>query len=288
VTTLAFLDIDNTLVFSRRALAAAGWSADDPRLVAVERVRGMPVGFMTARAREQLWRLARLGLRLVPITTRTMPQYLRLDLFADVAEFAIVANGARLLVAGTDETGWPLRCNRDVERASAPLADVQQQVRAGLTSEERERFTSRDDEFLRVIVSDLERASSLADAFEEDLGAVGWTAKADATRLYLLPSWLNKRAAAQMLAARLGKAEYLAAGDSPLDLGLLSSATAAITPRGGAIAASLRAGDARSSDGLASGAPSVTLNDGPLAAEEILEWVCMSDSQLSSTVEAER
>ena len=74
---LVACDLDQTLIFSRRSFRLPPGAAE-PELVLVERLNGEPAAFMTATAFAGIAELARQAV-LVPVTTRTLDQYRRVD-----------------------------------------------------------------------------------------------------------------------------------------------------------------------------------------------------------------
>jgi len=121
VTTVACTDLDRTLIYSASALALSGPDAELPRLLCVELYDSRPLSFITEAAAASLDLLSTTA-TLVPTTTRTPEQYLRVQLPGKPPAFAICANGGHLLVDGEDDPAW----NRLVRKRIAEGASVEQ------------------------------------------------------------------------------------------------------------------------------------------------------------------
>src|SRR3954447_6891393 len=121
VSTLVVTDLDGTVLFSPRSLVAG-----DDGLKPVDMREGRTLTSMTAAATGEWIRLVRTG-ALVPATTRSVPQYLRLRLPGPAPKVAIVCNGARLLVDGEPDADWEHRMRRRM-RGSAAFDLVWRQV----------------------------------------------------------------------------------------------------------------------------------------------------------------
>ena len=65
----------------------------------------------------------------LPATTRSVPQYTRLRLPGPAPKYAVVCNGARILVDGSSDPGWERRV-RAALREAAPFAEVERQCAA--------------------------------------------------------------------------------------------------------------------------------------------------------------
>src|SRR5450759_4517837 len=87
----------------------AAQGTTDPRepLLCVEQYQGAPQSFMLHAAGTQLVGLVRHA-TLVPTTTRTVEQYRRVQVPGLVPDYAICANGGRLLVDGVVDEDWSL------------------------------------------------------------------------------------------------------------------------------------------------------------------------------------
>ena len=87
---ILFTDLDNTLIYSRKTFI------EDK--INVEIYNGEEISFMSKYSNELLCKLSA-HLLIVPITTRTYPQYKRIN-FGILPEYVLCANGGILLKNG--------------------------------------------------------------------------------------------------------------------------------------------------------------------------------------------
>ena len=254
---LVAVDLDQTVVYSRRAAGEAGPS------VVVEHLDGEPLSSMTVGAVAAYRDLAARH-EVVPVTTRTVAQYARIALPAP-SPYAVCANGGVLLVAGAPDPAWAA-WTAAVVGTAAPLAEVRARV-AAVQGEPWVRLVrTAQDLFVYLVAHRREDvpAAWLAD-LEADLARRGWAVSVQGRKVYAVPAGLSKAAAVQRLAAELGTDVLLAAGDSLLDRPLLELARA-------------RGGDAvRPAHGelhdLGWDGAHVTRATGARAGEELLRWL---------------
>ncbi|MFR9726746.1 HAD family hydrolase [Streptomyces sp. MS19] len=254
-------DLDRTLIYSPAALALPMPDADAPRLLSVEVHQGRPQSFMTETAGDLFAALTEDPRAvLVPTTTRTRKQYLRINFPGRAPQYAICANGGHLLINGVTDYDWHVSVRRALAADCATQAEVADHLRT--TADPAWLLKDRDAEGLfRYLV--VERAL-LPDAWVKDLTdwaePRGWTVSLQGRKLYAVPAPLTKSAAVAEVARRTGGGTVLAAGDSLLDGDLLRAADHGWRPGHGELAA----------DGWT--APHVTAlrSHGVLSGEEIL------------------
>ncbi len=248
------LDLDQTLIYSARS---AGRTAGT-ETVWVEDYEGAPLSLMTARAHQ---RLAALTARhdVVPVTTRTAEQFLRVRLPGDLPR-AVCCNGGVLLVDGVRDPAWDARVAHELSQV-APAGQVAAWVR-NVASHDWVK-TVREVEELFVYLVAHRRDQIPADWLSSTTAwaaTLGWRVSLQGRKVYVVPEQLSKGAAAGLVADRLG-GPLLAAGDSLLDRCLLERAVFAVRPAHGELH---EIGYQR--EGL-----HVTAQRGARAAEELLE-----------------
>ena len=227
---LVACDLDQTLIYSRRAFRTAG--RPDPELRIVEFLDGKPVSYMTEAAAAGLQELALLA-PVVPVTTRTLAQYRRIELgFAP--EYAIAANGGQLLVDGIADPDWEAGVRARLASSGRALAEVRVLADAVSSAGEPWVRTIRDADgfFLYLVATERAAIPELSD-LSGQLETMGWTLSVQGRKVYLVPAALTKEAAIAEVVRRTGAARLLAAGDSLLDLGMLHAADVAVRPAHG-------------------------------------------------------
>ncbi|MGH9156021.1 MAG: hypothetical protein ACRD1K_09370 [Acidimicrobiales bacterium] len=251
-------DLDRTLIYSLGAAAGRG-RVDAGQLRVVEYLDGGPLSYMTARAIEllrELWPLV----RVVPVTTRTIEQYRRIELFGSilVPEYAVAANGGHLVHRGVCDPDWNAAVRAELSGSCAGVSEIAGELsRAGAAWATRVRVA--DDLFVYAIV---DRSAvgpcELADLAER-LGGAGWELSLQGRKLYAVPRPLDKWRAVEEVGRRTGDFLVVAAGDSLLDRSLLDRSGFSIRPAHGELEA------------VAYPADLVTRRAGATAAEEVLE-----------------
>lgn len=251
-------DLDRTLIYSA---AAAG----DPDLlrdgvVPVEHLDGRPISFMTATAARSLAEIAHRHL-VVPVTTRTPAQLARVRLPGPPARYAVAGNGGVLLVDGEPDAAWEravrsrLRAVAPLDRAVAALTEVCDPAWAP-------RLRVADDLFCYAVVDRGAMPGGVLERLRAWAGRNGWGVSLQGRKLYLVPAPLTKSTAVAEVARREGTDRLVAAGDSILDIDLLTAADRGVRPGHGELAErrwSLPTVDVLRSTGLRAG-------------EEILAW----------------
>lgn len=266
MSALVAVDLDQTVVYSRRAGGEAGPSQ------VVEHLDGEPLSSMTVGAVHAYAALAARHV-VVPVTTRTVAQYERIELPAP-APYAVCANGGVLLVHGARDADWA-RWVRTVCAASAPLADVQARVEA-VAGQPWVRLVRAAEELFVYLVahSRAELPVPWLAALTAELAALGWGVSVQGRKVYAVPTGLSKAAAVARLASQLGTEVLLAAGDSLLDQPLLelavASGGAAVRPAHGEL-------HEQGWDGA-----HVTTQSGARAGEELLDWLAVRADALTA------
>ena len=254
---LVALDLDQTVVFSKRSAGEAGPS------VVVEQLSGEQLSSMTVGA---IMAYAELAGRhtVVPVTTRTVAQYARIHLPA-ATRYAVCANGGVLLVDGERDASWAEVVAQQCADA-APLADVEARLRV-VEGEPWVRLVRTAEGLFGYLVAQTRDQIPQAwlAALTADLTPLGWAVSVQGRKVYAVPLALSKAAAVQRLVDLLGADLLLAAGDSLLDQPMLELALAS----GGA---AVRPAHGELHDLGWLGAH-VTAASGARAGEELLRWL---------------
>ncbi|MDQ2757080.1 MAG: HAD family hydrolase [Actinomycetota bacterium] len=264
---VAFSDLDRTLIYSRSAVEALGDPAEVHATTCVEVYDGSPQSFVAARAVPTLVALARTG-RLVPTTTRTVEQFLRVRLPGPPPRYAICANGGHLLVDGAVDEDHHQDVVRRLDATSAPLREVLGQI-ARLTAEASaqppfvERVRVASGLFCYLIVDRPRLPRAWLEQLEGVAARASWGVSLQGRKLYVVPTSLTKSDTAAEVLRRTGATSAVAAGDSLLDADLLEWAAAGIRPGHGELADS----------GWRRRHVEVTSSTGVRAGEEIARWL---------------
>ncbi|MBX0299135.1 HAD family hydrolase [Cryobacterium sp. 1639] len=252
-------DLDRTLIYSSRAFWLETIDADAPPIIVAEVYKGAPISFMTRAAELLLQGLSETAV-FVPVTTRTVAQYSRVQLPGAVPGFAITTNGGTILVDGHPDPDWSEALRARLGSEAAPLAEVKALLEDPAAAGWIQRVLTAEDLFTYAIIDRDAMPAHWIAALHEQCLARGWTVSVQGRKLYCVPAAVNKSAAVAEVHRRLGEPTVLAAGDSLLDQRMLEEADFAYRPAHG----ELHDADFR--------APhlTVTTRRGILAGEELL------------------
>ena len=265
MTAFVTSDLDRTLIYSQAAAGPAFASADP---VCVEIYRDAPLSHMSAASHAGLAALAA-ATRVVPTTTRTPEQDLRVRLPGAPFPYALCSNGGEILVDGAPDPQWQAHIRGLLAALPAGLDTIAAQLESRLAPEWGARLRLVPGLFAYV-VSDVRVPGDVVDEWRAHCAPLGWSISQQGRKLYTIPEPVTKSRAALEVRRRLEEAgalapgaPWLAAGDGALDADLLEAADAAIRPRHGEL------------EELGFSLPHLTLTEsvGIGAGTEIVAWL---------------
>ncbi|UQZ34464.1 hydrolase [Paenibacillus sp. PK3_47] len=232
-------DLDRTLIYSLGALKVP---EDSPGLVPAEIIDGRNASYISQGALDLLRELTA-SVIFMPVTTRTIAEYRRINLFQEtiIPDYAVTSNGGNILVSGDVDLEWRAHIGRLVGLNSAEAGEVRTMVRAVVRPEWiiSERYC--DELFYTYMVYrdllPLDEINHMA----ERLNEIGWKVSLQGRKLYVVPEAVNKSDAIIHVRRTVHSEPMVASGDSLLDKCLLESADYAIAPRHGEIFAEQQA-----------------------------------------------
>lgn len=232
-------DLDRTLIYS---LGALGVPEDSPGLVPAEIIDGRIAAYISRRALDLLLEL-RANVIFMPVTTRTIAEYRRINLFREtiIPDYAVTSNGGNILVHGAVDQAWRAHIGGLVEQHSAAAEEVREIVRSVVRTEWiiSERYC--DELFYTYVVyRDLLPLDEIKQ-MSERLHGLGWRVSLQGRKLYVVPEAVNKSDAIIHVRRTVRSEPMVASGDSLLDKCLLESADYAIAPCHGEIFAEQQA-----------------------------------------------
>jgi hypothetical protein len=253
-------DLDQTLIYSRRAAHLdPDFTAD---LLPVESVADRPISFVTAALLallDEVWEAC----VVVPVTTRSLAQYDRLELFdaPRQPEWAVTTNGGNLLHHGEVDVDWNRSLHRSLAETSDDLSAIVESV-AREAGPWIDHVRVADDLFAYTIVDRNEFPAAVEHDLRQVLAARGWLVSVQGRKLYAVPEQLCKSAALAEVQDRLGtESSLIAAGDSLLDLEMLRAADRSLRPAHGEL------------HEIGEPADVITATCGPAAGEDLLRAV---------------
>ena len=186
----------------------------------MERKDGEPISCVTKRQAELLQGAA----NIIPVTTRSVEQYRRID-FAGIGfspRYALCDNGGTLIANGELDAEWSRWSSEIFKSCEEEL----ERFRELLDNDPKRSFEVRLVDGLFLFTKSSEPSETL-----EYLGkSERCECFATGEKVYVIPKELSKGAAVRRLAKRLGLREFAAAGDSLMDVPMLSEANVALFP----------------------------------------------------------
>jgi len=210
-------DLDNTLIFSYKNFSHLG--------ICVETHKGKKLSFMSVNASEMLKQIAKTT-NFVPITTRSIEQYKRIHLFDElIREFALTSNGGVLFLQNEIDKDW-------YSESKKMIKDAVSEMRKGmdiLKNDPHICFEIRYvDEMFVFSKSDNVQETKSTLISKLDLKTV--SVHSNGSKIYIVPTTLNKGTALMRLKNRIDHECVLCAGDSDFDLPMLEVSDVAIVP----------------------------------------------------------
>ena len=208
-------DLDNTLIHSYKHKREGD--------ICVEMLNGAEQGLMSAKVHAQLSSLPD-NVELVPLTTRSVAQFERIQLPEGCYSRAITTNGAILIEKGIQNEKWRM----SEKHYADELMPLMEKLRAELDGNEKLNVVRIVDEmYLYISCAKPEYVGEFMDRYstltELDVMLSG-------RKIYFLPPEINKGKGLKRLVQGEKDAFIFAAGDSTIDLPMLEAADLAIIP----------------------------------------------------------
>lgn len=217
--TIFATDLDNTLIFSYKHCGN-----DD---FCVEYIDGKPQSFITQKAK---WLLSEVmatskDLMLIPITSRSLEQYMRIKFPSQaVPEYAVTTNGALLLRKGVVDQSWR---DESMELVNPWRKEICRMYGCLSSHHEIKSFRIVDDAYLYAVCVSHESASAVGVFYQN---RTELTVAASGRKVYFFPPLLNKGEAVRRLIKKLNVNNSISAGDSIIDEPMLLTTNTAIIP----------------------------------------------------------
>lgn len=210
---LIFADLDGTLIRSAKNRLETD--------VVIERKNGEEITCVSQNAAERLPLLK----NIVPVTTRSIEQYLRIDIPGFSPEYAICSNGGNLLINDEPDISW----REFSERAFSECESEMIRFRQALEKDENVSFEIRLVDGLFLFTKSRRAFDTLKNAGGE--GNIMLNCFFVGEKLYAFPKTLEKGTAVKRFIERQNyRGKIICAGDSLPDVSMLNLADIAIFP----------------------------------------------------------
>ncbi|RJO76885.1 HAD family hydrolase [Nocardia panacis] len=223
------------MIYSRRAFETE--MAALP-VVCVEQLDGAPLSYMTRDAALRLQALSA-SVAVVPVTTRTVKQFKRVQLPGAPWHYAITSNGGTILVDGVADARWRTTIDRQV-RTGAELAEIEARLRDRVSDSWVDTLRIADRLFVYLVAKPGLIPEDFVAEWDAWCRGRGWWVSRQGRKIYTIPTAVDKGRAVAEVVRRLREsgelsddAPVFAAGDGALDAPMLRAADAAIRPRHG-------------------------------------------------------
>ncbi|UAC46966.1 hypothetical protein K6959_09270 [Bacillus aquiflavi] len=223
-------DLDRTIIYSTRALKQYPL-LHEKRLISVEKKAGEDTAFMTKKTLNLLLDICN-DVLFVPVTTRSIQQFIRLLLFEHgiLLPYAITSNGGTVLVEGKLDKQWQDMMTNLLKNTSSPRQEILSLLQKhSLNIEQKIKvvddlfFYCRIDSPLHIQVHTL----------NEIVNPYGWNVWLHGKKLYFIPKVVSKGRAVNYIKEKEGITTVLGAGDSLLDEEFLIHCTKGFIPKHG-------------------------------------------------------
>lgn len=225
-------DLDRTVIFSNRFLQE--FQTTEEYEVAERRnweKNGEIISYISKELRDKLIELNKNpDVEIVPVTTRSLEEYNRIDL-GFKPKYAIIDCGGTILEDGKPIEEWEefVKSKMDAFEMLDITLDLQE-----LKSKASDRnIKCIDNKFLFTKVTDPELFDKECEAFVLKYSRFNFSRQRN--KVYVIPTAFSKGVTVRWLQNKLGADKLVACGDSELDLPMLAIANFAIIPGHGTL-----------------------------------------------------
>lgn len=223
-------DLDQTLIYSHNAINNFNGTIP-PDLYCAEVHNNEKCSYQTLKAKNYCNILIN-NKCFIPATTRTIEQYKRIKLSSKKLPWVIVYNGAVILNDGFIDKEWN---NQVMSRLKNSLDFINMEVK--LLSYSRSPWLikmKRAGSWFFYFIVDRKKIDNKKIEELNNLATINnWVFSQQGRKLYFIPKCLNKKEAAFYILSKFNNSDFVAAGDSKLDITLIDKAVEGYIPSHG-------------------------------------------------------
>ncbi|MBP1993487.1 HAD family hydrolase [Paenibacillus eucommiae] len=225
-------DLDQTLIYSQRSMGSS--VNDELSITSAEAIDGEIKSYMSVQTFKNLQELMS-KLLFVPVTTRTMAQYVRIHLFKQRLRprFAITSNGGNILIDGVPDNEWNQSIRALVKATSSPAEDAARIMNQIMTPEWVVGSRYCDELFYSYVIQRDQMPMQAVLEVSEELKKMGWHVSIQGRKVYSVPMAVSKKDAIAHVKNLTKSRMVIASGDSLLDQSMLDYADYSIVPKHG-------------------------------------------------------
>lgn len=210
-------DLDNTLIYSYKHNIGN-------KKRSVELYQLKEISFITDKTFSLLQEVKRKAL-FVPVTTRSIGQYNRIDLGIGDIKYALVCNGGVLLVNGEKDLLW---YNKSLELIKPSLDELKK----GISILEKEPLRKFDIRFIEnlFIFTKCENPQKIINNLKSRLDIKLIEVLNNGEKIYILPKALSKGSAIKRFKEYINADMIISAGDGEFDISMIENSDIGIIP----------------------------------------------------------
>ena len=202
-------DLDNTLIFSKRRISGESVVIEDFR----------EPSEMLIDVWDKLKKINK-EILFVPITTRNISQYTRIDVLGEKPKLAFCSNGGNMLINGIISDEYAEIYKKSIKNAINQMENCIEFLRL-----DGHNMRTADDLFYYTKTEDENLVEYIRKNNETDLLDIDFSAE----KLYIFPKNLNKSIAIDKIREMYPDSFIISAGDSNLDIPMLLKSDIALT-----------------------------------------------------------
>lgn len=213
-------DLDRTMIYSKAMI-----DTNSKDYICIERKPEMEISYITLESKRLIEEYKGL---IVPVTTRSIEQYKRIDFFNKQCDWAITTNGGTILHNGEVYEPW-----EEIIKSKIANCDMNYAIEVAKDFEElKEPPKVVDNKFVYMVSLDVKRTAERFKTIQLDKN---WTYTIQGRKVYIVPKEITKSSAILFLANELGIKKIITAGDGKLDVDMLEIGQIAFTPKHGEV-----------------------------------------------------
>lgn len=233
-------DLDRTLIYTKKHFE----NIDINKIRLVEIYNGKEIAFMTNDAVKELKILSK-EVYFVPVTTRTVDQYRRINIFQEeiIPNFAITSNGGNVLIGDKVDREWKNIVKSKLNNECSSFDDVIFKFNKISSDKWIISKNIADELFYHFMIDENNISLEEMNFLTMELKKENWDVFLHGRKLYLIPCCVNKWDAVEYVKNKIGIDSVAASGDSMMDLCMLQNADYSISPSHGEINQKLKKKD---------------------------------------------
>lgn len=210
-------DLDNTLIYSYRHEIGKD-------KICVEYYQGREASYMTHFSYQMLKKVTE-KILFVPLTTRTIEQYERIDFGVGTCKYALVCNGGILLEDGKRDMDW-------YEQSKMLIADCMEELQKAIALLQTDEYRSMEVRFIEdlFVFTKSEDREKTVRRLQEHMNTQKIDIFQNGNKIYAVPKALSKGEAVKRIRKKLMPEYVIAAGDSEFDVSMLGNVQCPILP----------------------------------------------------------